>query len=198
MTNAVEPQPSAVSALRTFRIGPGGLLYPLCSNVAWKAGTNNCRCRLLIPRVADGSRPAVHRVPGPACSCGFHGYSDESRLSRYRQARRLVAVIECTGTIIGGPHGVRAERAFITAIWTSRTVPLDVVAAIRARYPDAVVYRDKAVMLREHPPTKLDCYAGDGKYLDAAKRLLPTLRRRSRATRRQVRADTGLNQVGHC
>jgi hypothetical protein len=60
--------------------------------------------------------------------------------------------------VIAGTRGVRAEHARVEAIWMSPTVPPELVAMVRERYPSVSVYTDRAAMLAEHPPTDLDCY----------------------------------------
>ncbi|MDP9094257.1 MAG: hypothetical protein M3N95_15310 [Actinomycetota bacterium] len=56
-----EPQVGEIRALRTFRIGPGGLLYPLFSDHAWTDGTNTAECPL--PRLRDQARLTGEQDP---------------------------------------------------------------------------------------------------------------------------------------
>jgi len=150
-----EPQVGEIRAVRTFRVGPGGALYPLFSNTQWGDGANTARCRAV--RLTAASGPA-HPAPDPECTCGFYAYASDSAAGEYPNARHVLAVIACWGRVIAGTRGVRAEHARVEAIWMSATVPPELVAMVRERYPSVSVYSDKAAMLAEHQPTALDCY----------------------------------------
>lgn len=154
-----EPQVGEIRALRTFRVGPGGVLYPLFSDAAWADGPNTARC--LRPRQtgdpqADGLPP--HAAPDPDCTCGFYAYGSEGAVGDYPHGRHVLAVVACWGRVIAGTRGVRAEQCRVEAVWLSDTVPEDLVDAVRARHPSVALYRDRAAMLAEHPLTELDCY----------------------------------------
>jgi hypothetical protein len=150
-----EPQVGEIRAVRTFRVGPGGALYPLFSNTPWGDGANTARCRAV--RLAATSGPS-HPAPDPDCTCGFYAYASDSAASEYPNARHVLAVVACWGRVIAGTRGVRAEHARVEAIWMSATVPPELAAMVRERYPAVSVYADKVAMLAEHPPTELDCY----------------------------------------
>ena len=153
-----EPQIGEIRALRTFRIGPGGVLYPLFCDSPWTDGANTARCRASGPSDA-GRQP--HSAPDPDCTCGFYAYASESSAAEYPFARHVLAVVACWGHVIAGTRGIRAEHGRIEAIWTSGAVPRDLAAQVAQRYPSTSTYADKDAMLVEHPATMLDCYEVD-------------------------------------
>lgn len=150
-----EPEVGEIRAVRTFRVGPGGVLYPLFSNTAWADGSNAARCRAV--RLAAPAGPS-HAPPDPECTCGFYAYATDTGAAEYPNARHVLAVVACWGRVIAGTRGLRSEYARVEAIWMSATVPPELAAMVRERYPSVAVYAEKATMLAEHPPTELDCY----------------------------------------
>ena len=148
-----EPQVGEIRALRTFRIGPGGALYPLFSDTPWVEGPNAATCRL----VQCGVR-APHAAPEPDCTCGFYAYGNESAAGEYPHAQHVLAVISCWGGVIAGTRGLRAEFGRVEALWLSDVVPAELAGAVERRHPSVARYRDRSTMLAEHPPTVLDCY----------------------------------------
>ena len=149
-----EPRVGEIRALRTFRIGPGGVLYPLFSNTPWADGTNTARCH--AGEASDES--GRHRAPEPDCTCGFYAYARQAGAGEYPNARHVLAVVACWGRIIAGTRGIRAEHGRIEAIWMSETVPPDLAAQVVHHYPGAASYSDKSAMLAAHPPTVLESY----------------------------------------
>lgn len=165
-----EPEVGEIRALRTFRIGPGGVLYPLFSELAWVDGINTARCRVPVPAgqehptgqeqpagQEDGDA-AAHIAPEPDCTCGYYAYATETGAGEYPHTRHVLAVVACSGRVIAGTRGIRAEHARIEALWMSSAVPDELVASVSSRYRSTAVYPDKSTMLTEHPPTPLDCY----------------------------------------
>ncbi len=150
-----EPQVGQIRALRTFRIGPDGALYPLFSNESWHDGTNTARC-------LRKDRPP-HPSPGPDCTCGFYAYGGEQSVSDHPRSRHVLAVVACWGRVIAGTRGLRAEHCRIEALWLSAAVPADLAARVLQNHPSVEVHRDRSRMLAEHPPTELDCYEGRGR-----------------------------------
>jgi hypothetical protein len=152
-----EPQVGEIWALRSFRVGPGGALYPLFHQQAWTDGINTAQCN---PRTADGrsARTQPHRAPDPDCTCGFYAYADEPSGAESPYVRHVVAAVTCWGRVIAGTRGVRVEHSRIEAIWFSPRVPADLVAEVTERYPSVTIYADKTALLADHPPTQLDCY----------------------------------------
>lgn len=148
-----EPAVGEIRALRTFRVGPGGHLYSLFSDVPWRDGENTADCRF---RPADA--PPPHPAPDPGCSCGFYAYGSATAAEEYPHARHVLASVACWGRVIAGTRGLRAEHSRIEALWFSESVPADLVELVRAAYPTAAIYRDRASLVVEHPATGLDCY----------------------------------------
>lgn len=153
-----EPQVGEIRAVRTFRVGPGGVLYPLFSPDAWHDGANHAHCRI---RDGAGATPTDHHPPDPDCSCGFYAYGSEAATHEYPFARHVLAVVACWGGVIAGTRGVRAEWSRIEALWLSDAVPDELVAGVAERYPSVALYRDRAALLAEHPASDLDCYEPD-------------------------------------
>ena len=146
-----EPQVGEIRAVRSFRVGPDGTLYPLFSDQAWVDGANTARCRV-TPDDPD------HGAPDPECTCGFYAYASARAADEYPHARHVLAVIACWGRVIAGSRGIRAEKARIEAIWMSPKVPEYLRRAVTARYPTAVVEPDVDQLLVDHPPSELSCY----------------------------------------
>ena len=149
-----EPQVGQIRALRTFRIGPDGALYPLFSNERWPDGSVTARC-------LRKDRPP-HRSPAPDCTCGFYAYGAEQSVDHPR-SRHVLAVVACWGRIIAGTRGLRAEHCRIEALWLSAAVPPDLAARVLRNHPSVAVHRDRSRMLADHPPTELDCYERPGR-----------------------------------
>jgi hypothetical protein len=148
-----EPQVGEIRAVRTFRVGPGGRLHPLFSSAPWLDGINDARCR--ANPIAEHES---HRPPEPECTCGFYAYGNEEFASEYLHSRHVLAVISCWGRVIAGTRGLRSQNCRIEALWLSDSVPTDLVAEVVERYPSVKLYGDKHEMLRDFPPTSLDCY----------------------------------------
>jgi hypothetical protein len=164
-----EPAVGEIRALRTFRVGPGGHLYSLFSDAPWREGENSADCRL---RAADSLRQ--HPAPDPDCTCGFYAYGSAASAEEYPHARHVLGVVACWGRVIAGTRGLRAEHGRVEALWFSETVPADLVELVRGCYPSAAVFRDRAALLTEHPPTRLDCYDPEAQPRPIpGKRLLP-------------------------
>ncbi len=149
-----EPQVGEVRALRTFRVGPHGRLFPLFNDHAWAEAHNTAQC--VLPRSAGDLAP--HRPPEQDCSCGFYGYGTEAAALDYPHSRHVLAVVACWGKIITGTRGIRAEHARLEAIWMSSTVPADLVDEVGIRYPGVPVWANKERMLHHHPVSVLDSY----------------------------------------
>jgi hypothetical protein len=150
-----EPQVGQIRALRTFRIGPDGALYPLFSNDPWHDGANTARC-------LDANRPP-HPSPAPDCTCGFYAFGGEQWVGDHPRSRHVLAVVACWGRIIAGTRGLRAEHCRIEALWLSAAVPVDLVERVRQNHPSVAVHQDRSRMMAEHPLTPLDCYERPGR-----------------------------------
>jgi hypothetical protein len=150
-----EPQVGEIRALRTFRIGPDGALYPLFSNQRWHDGSNTASC-------LRTDRPP-HPSPDPDCTCGFYAYGAEQSVSEQPHSRHVLAVVACWGRIIAGTRGLRAEHCRIEALWLSAAVPADLAARVIRNHPSVAAHRERSRMMADHPPTELDCYEGPGR-----------------------------------
>jgi hypothetical protein len=150
-----EPQIGEIRALRTFRIGRDGRLYPLFSDEPWSPGTNTALCRTTG---SSGWDEARHLVVDADCTCGFYAYADEQAAAEYPHSRHVLAVVACWGRVVAGTRGLRSQYARVEAIWMSPTVPADLAATVTERYPSTAVYTDRSAMLAEHAPTRVDCY----------------------------------------
>jgi hypothetical protein len=155
-----EPHVGEIRALRTFRIGPGGVLYPLFGDEPWTDGRSRASCRVQAGAAAFADD--THPVPSADCSCGLYAYGTLAAAADYPHARHVLAVVACWGRVIAGTRGIRAEYAGVEAVWTSGTVPPELVAALADRHPGIALYRDRTAMLTEHPLTSLDCYDDAG------------------------------------
>jgi hypothetical protein len=149
-----EPQIGEIRALRTFRIGPGGLLYPLFSDQPWVDGTNTAHCYVADYRAVTDP----HDPPASDCTCGYYAYASEGAAAENAHAQHVLAVIATWGKVVAGTRGIRAEHARIEALWMSGDVPVELTAAVATGYPSTLIYVDRSAMLAEHPPTALDCY----------------------------------------
>lgn len=151
-----QPQVGEILAVRTFRIGPNGQLFPLFNDRAWSNRMNTALCSL-----AD-AHSRSHVPPEPECTCGFYGYGKQYDASEYPHATHVLAVVACWGRVIAGTRGIRAQHARLEAIWMSRRVPADLADQVADRYNGASVYLDREQMLQQHAPTALDCYYAHG------------------------------------
>jgi hypothetical protein len=150
-----EPQVGQIRALRTFRIGPDGVLYPLFSDDPWHDGDNSAHC-------LRKDRPP-HPSPDPDCTCGFYAFGGEQWVGEHPRSRHVLAVVACWGRIIAGTRGLRAEHCRIEALWLSAAVPPALAERVVQNHPGVAVHRDRSRMLAEHPPTELDCYEQPGR-----------------------------------
>jgi hypothetical protein len=159
-----EPEVGEIRALRTFRIGPGGVLYPLFSDLAWVDGVNTARCRVPVPTGQEYPTEqqqrygAAHVAPEPDCTCGYYAYATETGAAESPRTRHVLAVVACSGRVIAGTRGIRAEHARVEALWMSGEVPDELAARVSSRYRSTATYPDKSTMPAEHPATPLDCY----------------------------------------
>lgn len=157
-----------VRAIRTFRLGRDGGLYPLYTDRAWQPGSNTAACK----------RGREHTAPAADCRCGFYAYGDLTWTVAQPPAARVLAVVALWGSLEVATRGVRAEHGRLQALWLHRRVPDHLVQAVRARYPDVEVLRDRDALLQRHPLTALEGYRGPrlaGHPRQVASRLLAVL-----------------------
>ena len=130
--------------------GCDGAPYPLYTDRAWQPGSNTAACK----------RGREHAAPASDCRCGFYAYGDPTWTVAQPPAVRVLAVVAPWGTLEVATRGVRAEHGRLQAVWLHRRVPAHLVDAVRARYPDVEVLRDRDALLQRHPLTALEGYRG--------------------------------------
>jgi hypothetical protein len=137
-----------IRALRTFRLSGSGCLRPVAYQVGpWADGANTAHCLR-----------HAHMPAAPGCRCGFYAYGTYRAARDHAEARRVLAVVTCWGRVVPGTRGLRAQHARIEAIWLSARVSPRLARRLRQRYPSATFYRSRRLMLRRHPPTRLETY----------------------------------------
>jgi hypothetical protein len=156
--SGAEPQVGEIRALRTFRIGPGGVLYPLFSDLPWTADTNTAHCRVADAVGQDGVGSGEHVAPEPGCTCGYYAYATEEAALEYPNAKYVLAVIACWGHVVAGTRGLRTQHARIEALWMSDSVPANLAGMVAETYSDTTIYSDKQTMVEQHPLSVLECY----------------------------------------
>lgn len=137
-----------VRAIRTFRLGADGGLYPLYDDRPWGPDANTATCK----------RGRGHSAPDPDCRCGFYAYGDLTWTVAQPPAVSVLAVVALWGALEVATRGVRAEHGRLQAVWLHRRVPEHLVDAVRSRYPAAEVLRDRGALLQRHPLTPLQGY----------------------------------------
>ncbi len=137
-----------VRAVRTFRLGRDGGLYPLYDDRAWTAGVNTAWCK----------RDARHAAPEPDCRCGLYAYGHQVWCRAQPPSRSVLAVVAVSGAVEVATRGVRAEYGRIEAVWLHRRVSDELCEAVRVRYPRVPVVRDREALLRRFPLTVLEGY----------------------------------------
>lgn len=147
ITNAVEPLGvGAVRAVRTFRIGHDGGLYPVNTSTVWAPGWNVATC----------ARGRAHTPPDPDCRCGFYVYFHPEYTLDQPPARQVLAVVEVRGVMEIGTRGARVPEARIIGLWLGPKVSADLAATVAARYRDVQVFRDRGELLRHLPLTPVE------------------------------------------
>lgn len=140
-----------IVAVRTFGLRSDGSLWPVAAaDRAWVDGVNEARC-------------ALHEVAGaPGCRCGYWAYGSVAALLRSQSAaQNVAAIVHCWGRVTPGTRGIRARYARVEAVWLSPRVSTQLLEKVATRYPGAVLYRDRASMLAQHPLTAMPCYVPD-------------------------------------
>jgi hypothetical protein len=167
-----EPQVGEIRALRTFRIGPGGVLYPLFHDGPWHDGANTAICKLAAADPSSDRFDEYHIAPEPSCTCGYYAYANAENTTEQAHARHVLGVVACWGKVIAGTRGVRAQHARIEALWMSDVVPADLSNSVTQQYPSTAIYRDQAAMIAQYPPTPLDCYEPPTPPISSRRRLI--------------------------
>jgi hypothetical protein len=131
---------------RRFRLTDAGLMPTVHAAAGpWAA-----------PVHVAGCRSGRHSAPDPGCGCGLYGWYHPAD-ARGTYGGDVTAVIAARGRTVLGDHGFRAGAARVQAVSlpgllarrrSARTL-------LARRYPQAVVYRSRRRMLRDHPPDDL-------------------------------------------
>ena len=150
----------AVRAVRNFRIGHDGGLYPVNTSTAWTPGWNVATC----------ARGRAHTPPDPDCRCGFYVYFHPEYTLDQPPARQVLAVVEVRGVMEIGTRGARVPEARVVGLWLGPKVSDELAAAIAVRYGDVELFRDREEMLRQLPLTPVE--GTRGPRLSAPKRAL--------------------------
>ncbi len=137
-----------VRVVRTFRLGRDGGLYPLYDDRPWTAGVNTAVCK----------RDRRHAAPDPDCRCGLYGYGHQVWTRAQPPSRSVLAVVAVWGALEVATRGVRAEQGRIEAVWLHPRVSRQLTEAMRRRYPQVHLVRERSVLLRRYPLTALEGY----------------------------------------
>lgn len=143
-----------VRAIRSFKIRDDGALLSLTYSAAppWQA---ELPCE---ENVATCDSPERHAAAAANCTCGFYAYGHPGWGQEYQQFTHVQAVISCYGQMTYGTKGLRAQKAWIDALWLGPQVSLQVEDIIRDKNPQLVIYRDRDQMLVDYPLTQLPTY----------------------------------------
>jgi hypothetical protein len=152
-----EPVVGEIRALRTFRVDASGALLPVSFATPWRDGDNQAICSPDSPGRDDADQPP-HQAPDPDCMCGLYAYGSEQAAARQPDMRYVQAVVACSGRVIAGEYGIRAEQARIEGLWLNPSVPSRLASDVHRRYPSARLFSDRQAMLAKLPLTALDCY----------------------------------------
>lgn len=175
------PLVGEVTTLRTFRLADDGALLPITGaggDKAWPSGLAEATC----------NTGAVHQAPDPNCTCGFYSYGHKDWVEStgvYAWSHLVLGVIECSGRIVVGEKGVRAQNARLIACFIHPSAPEGVVEQFAARYPGVQVYRSKKRLYAEHQTTPM------ASYIDPSEQS-PALRFKKKTSRRE-RVSLGLH-----
>lgn len=168
----------AVRAVRTFRIGHDGGLYPVNTAAVWMPGWNVAAC----------ARGRAHTPPDPDCRCGLYVYFHPEYTLDQPPARQVLAVVEVRGVMETGTRGARVPEARIVGLWLGSKVSEELAAAVATRYRDVRLFRDRDELLRQLPLTPVE--GTRGPRLSA-----PTLTRLRRALWAYAAVATGVGLV---
>ena len=144
--------PGELRGYRRFRLAEDGL-YPTvhAASGPWSGVVQHAGC-------AAGTD---HPAPAWDCGCGLYGWYHPRDAGQVSGFGDVSAVIAACGRSILGDHGFRAAGARIEAVALPARISARPRAAARARqmlaghYPQAVVYRSRRRMVRDHPPQDL-------------------------------------------
>ena len=136
----------AVRAIRTFRIGDDGGLYPVNTATMWTPGWNLASC----------ARGRAHTPPDPDCRCGFYVYFHPEYTLDQPPARQVLAVVEVRGVMEVGTRGARVPEARIVGLWLGPKVSDALAGSVSDRYRDVRIFRDRDELLTHFPLTPVE------------------------------------------
>lgn len=136
----------AIRAVRTFRVGHDGGLYPVNTASAWTPGWNIAAC----------ARGRAHTPPDPDCRCGFYVYFHPAYTSDQPPARQVLGVVEVRGVMEVGTRGARVPEARIVGLWLGVKVSDALAVRVAARYRDVRIFRNQQDLLEQFPATPVE------------------------------------------
>lgn len=149
-----EPMIGEVTALRSFRLTDDGFLLPLTDaggTDPWPVTISTAKCNL----------GRDHLSPDPDCSCGFYAYGNRAWVEdtgEYMWSRLILAAVHCSGRLVAGEKGVRAEKVRLVACYVNKHAPAAVLERLRVNYPDVEFHASRKSLLEAHPETSLSTY----------------------------------------
>jgi hypothetical protein len=134
-----------VVGYRAWRVGSGGLLWPLSdARRAWQPGVNTARCNCETGlslsfewTLVDGhrvlERAPAHDAPADECACGLYSWRRPKRMwgsdDRYVRGDLVAGAVASWGRVQVHETGLRAEHACIVTL----SFPATISEAARAR-----------------------------------------------------------------
>lgn len=149
-----EPMVGEVTALRSFRLTDDGYLLPLTEAGGydpWPTTTSAAKC----------NRGKSHLAPDPDCTCGFYAYGNRGWVQgngQYLWSQIILAAVHCSGRLVAGEKGLRAEKVRLVACYVNKHAPATVQERLREHYPDVEFHQSRKSLLTAHPETHLSTY----------------------------------------
>lgn len=165
-----EPMVGEVTALRSFRLTDDGYLLPLTDAGGyepWPTTTSSAKC----------NRGRSHSAPDPDCTCGFYAYGNRGWVEaegQYLWSRVVLAAVHCSGRLVAGEKGLRAEKVRLVACYVNKHAPTEVLEALREHYPEVEFHQSRKSLLSAHPETHLSTYI-DPPRIRSGVRILPMI-----------------------
>lgn len=152
--SAAEPMVGEVTALRSFRVSDDGYLLPLTDAGSYEpmpSGTATARC----------GRGRSHVAPDPECTCGFYAYGNRRWVQTeglYAWSQLVLGAVHCSGRLVAGEKGVRAQQIALAGCYVNRHMPRDVLGRLREHYPQVEFFTSRRALLAAYPETPLSTY----------------------------------------
>lgn len=167
-----EPMVGEVTALRSFRLTDDGYLLPLTDaggHDPWPTETHSAKC----------NRKREHLSPDPDCTCGFYAYGNRSWVQGYGPyawSHLVLAAVHCSGRLVAGEKGLRAQKMRLKACYINKAAPREVLERLRSHYPEVEFFTSRKALLAAYPETTLSTYLETSKRARFFKLFTPTLR----------------------